>query len=233
MARSAGVALSAGISTNVTSGFAARTRRVTGSEPATGKLAQVWTVRATLVPSTSTWSTARCSLSVATMTTESSGISNAPSSHRAGKPTYSTATRKNTQFLFAVLIKLAVLDKRFRVLWQRRRLRGRRNPPNRAKNHQLRVALLQALTAKEISQDRDISEAGNLAVNVGDAVVHQARDHETLAILQFKFGLSAARTECRNGESGNRKGVGEIEGADFRSDFQMYVSARHDHGREC
>src|ERR1700733_2923486 len=45
-----------------------------GSEPATGKLAQVCTVLATLVPSTSTWSTVRCSLSVATMTTVSSGM---------------------------------------------------------------------------------------------------------------------------------------------------------------
>src|SRR5580765_3708821 len=62
------------MSTRVTSGFAVRTRLVTGSEAATGKLAHVWTVRATLVPSTSTCSTARCSLSVATITTESSAI---------------------------------------------------------------------------------------------------------------------------------------------------------------
>src|SRR5579871_1580474 len=62
------------MSTIVTSGFAAFTLRVTGSAAATGKLAQVCTVRATLVPSTSTWSRARCSLSVATSTTESSAI---------------------------------------------------------------------------------------------------------------------------------------------------------------
>src|ERR1700675_131680 len=45
-----------------------------GSEVATGKVAQLWTVLATLVPSTSTCRTVRCSLSVATITTESSGI---------------------------------------------------------------------------------------------------------------------------------------------------------------
>ena len=55
-------ALSAGMSTRVTSGLAARTRRVTGSAAAIGKLAQVCTVRATLVPSTSTCNT--CSLLV-------------------------------------------------------------------------------------------------------------------------------------------------------------------------
>src|SRR5215475_13663889 len=74
IARRANWELSTGMSTRITSGFAARTRRVTGSEPATGKLAQVCTVRATLVPSTSTCKRARCSLSVATMTTDNSGI---------------------------------------------------------------------------------------------------------------------------------------------------------------
>src|ERR1700741_437437 len=50
-----------------------------GSEVATGKVAQVWTVLATLVPSTRTCSTVRCSLSVATITTESSGMTDAHS----------------------------------------------------------------------------------------------------------------------------------------------------------
>ena len=74
MPRSACMALSAGMSTRITSGLAARTRRTTGSPVAMGKLVQLWTVRATLVPSTSTCNSARCSLSVATMTTESSAI---------------------------------------------------------------------------------------------------------------------------------------------------------------
>src|SRR5438067_8524469 len=49
-------------------------RRTTGSVAATGKLAHECTVRATVVPSTSTCNTARWSLSGVTITTESSGI---------------------------------------------------------------------------------------------------------------------------------------------------------------
>ena len=88
MARKANWALSAGMSTRTTSGFAARTRRATGSEPATGKFAQVCTVRATLVPSTSTCSRARCSLSVATMTTDSSGIETGHIAREPNTPDY-------------------------------------------------------------------------------------------------------------------------------------------------
>src|SRR5580700_3663492 len=62
------------MSTRTTSAFAAWIRRVTGSVEATGKVAQVCTVRATLVLSTRTCRTALCSLSDATITTESSGM---------------------------------------------------------------------------------------------------------------------------------------------------------------
>jgi len=61
-----------GISMRRTSGLAACTRRMTGRRRQR-EGAQVWTVLATLVPSTSTWSTVRCSLSVATMTTAEFG----------------------------------------------------------------------------------------------------------------------------------------------------------------
>jgi hypothetical protein len=46
----------------------------------------VCTVRATLVPSTRTCNTVRCSLSVATMTTESSGITDGFSIQRESHP---------------------------------------------------------------------------------------------------------------------------------------------------
>src|SRR5581483_8779173 len=62
------------MSISTTSGRALCTRRITGSVAVTGKLAQVWTTLATLVPSTSTCKTARCSASSATMTTDNSGI---------------------------------------------------------------------------------------------------------------------------------------------------------------
>src|SRR5260370_22359800 len=120
MARSARGGLSAGMSTRVTSGLAVRTRRVTGSDAATGKLAQLWIVRATLVPSTSTCSTARCSLSVATITTDSSGIT-------------------NLRFLFA-FVEPAVVQERPRILGRGRRLRTGRDTAHRAQNHKFRIA---------------------------------------------------------------------------------------------
>src|SRR6516164_1024845 len=74
MARKAGIGASAGMSTSTTSGLALWTRRTTGSLAASGKLLQLCTVRATLVPSTRTCNNARCSPSCATTTTESSAI---------------------------------------------------------------------------------------------------------------------------------------------------------------
>ena len=74
IARNASAGLSLGTSTSTTSGLALWMRRTTGSLATTGKLAQLCTVRATLVPSTRTCKTERCSLSCATMTTDSSGM---------------------------------------------------------------------------------------------------------------------------------------------------------------
>ena len=42
---------------------------------------------------------------------------------------------------------------------------------------------------------------GNLAHDLGGAVVEQAGDHEALAILNLHFSLGAARGEGWNGES--------------------------------
>ena len=85
------------------------------------------------------------------------------------------------------------------------------------------------LLLEEITQDRNVAQARNLVLNVGDAIVHQARDHEALSILQFEFGLGLARAERRYGKSGNSQSIGEIESAHFRRDVQMNVSVGHDH----
>ena len=74
---------STGISTRTTSGARACVLADTGSLAAKGKVALVQTVRATLVPSTRTWNTARWSLSVANTATDNSGMNVFPTSkHR-------------------------------------------------------------------------------------------------------------------------------------------------------
>src|ERR1700683_4315454 len=74
MARSAALISLAGMSTKTTSGAKARVLRRTASLAARGSVGSLKTVRATLVPSTKTWSTARWSLSVENTATDNSGI---------------------------------------------------------------------------------------------------------------------------------------------------------------
>src|ERR1700676_5219786 len=74
MARRAAVASLLAISTSTTSGVKVLVLRMTGSFAACGIVALLQTVRATLVPSTRTWSTARWSLSVANTATDNSGM---------------------------------------------------------------------------------------------------------------------------------------------------------------
>jgi hypothetical protein len=78
-------------------------------------------------------------------------------------------------------------------LGRSRALRVGRNAVHGTQDHQFRIALLRALAAEKIPQDRNIAQAGNLVVNVGNAIVHQTRDHKALAVLQFKFGFRFAR----------------------------------------
>src|ERR1035437_4401777 len=229
MARRARAGLSAGISTSVTSGLAARTRRVTGSEAATGKLAQVWTGRATLVPSTSTCSTARCSLSVATMTTESSGITTCgPNSLRNSVSLWCASPIR----CLVSLVELAGIQERLRIFGECRLLRVRRNASHRAQDHEFRIALLQALAAKKVAQDRNVAKAANLVIDVGHTVVHEPRDHKALSILQLKFGFGFARAKRGHGESGDGQRIGKVQGAHFRSYLQVNIPVGHDDGGE-
>src|SRR5581483_3008554 len=197
--RNACTALSAGMSTRVTSGFAARTRRTTGSPVAMGKLLQVCTVRATLVPSTSTCKSARCSLSVATITTESSAIASRVFTAESISTSTSFETASNecagACALFVALVELVLVQKWLWVFRAGQRLRTRTDAMHGAQNHQFGVVLLQAAAAEEVSQDRNIAKSRNLVVNVCNPIIHQAGNHEALAVLQFKFGFSPARTE--------------------------------------
>src|SRR6266853_529462 len=199
MARSARGGLSAGMSTRVTSGLAVRTRRVTGSEAATGKLAQLWTARATLVPSTRTCSTARCSLSDATITTESSGMI------LLGAPYCFLTLTELPELLACTMLPLfaaarrlcsiefVLIQKRFRIRGCRRRLSAWRDATHRAQNHQLGIAFCRALALEKIAQNWNVTQSWNLVVDVGDTIVHQTRNDEALAVLQFKFSVRPPR----------------------------------------
>src|ERR1700687_4974369 len=229
MARRARAGLSTGISIKVTSGLAVRTRRVTGSEAATGKLAQVWTVRATLVPSTSTCRTARCSLSGATITTDNSGITTCcwlvhseTLSHPCPLPTC----------CLALLVELARIQERLRIVGPRRLLRVGRYAVHRAQDHKFRIALFQALAAKEIPQDRDVAKPRDFVIDVGHPVVHKPSDYKALTVLQLKFSFGFARAKRWHRESGDGQRVGKIQGAHFRSHLQVNIPVRHDHGSE-
>src|SRR5271156_4956138 len=74
MARRAAVTPSVLISTKITSGTKPWVRRMTGSVAVRGMVWLAQTVRATLVPSTTTCRTARWSLSVANTATDNSGM---------------------------------------------------------------------------------------------------------------------------------------------------------------
>src|ERR1022692_608968 len=239
MARMASAGVSPGISTSRTSGLAACTRRMTGSDPATGTLSQVWTVRATLVPSTNTCSTVRCSLSVATITTERSDITcfnsknqlpvfscQLPAKFPSGSRRINVRRGLLPYRLFG--IKLLVIHVGFRIPRSGRSFSIGRDPMHRAQDHQFRIAFLKTLTLEKITEDRNIPEAGNFVPNIGDTIIDQASDHEALPIFQLEFSLSLARAQGRNGEAGNSQRVGKIESADLRSNHEVNVAVGHD-----
>src|SRR5262249_41850976 len=114
----------------------------------------------------------------------------------------------------------------------RRPVRSWLNPVYRTQHHQLRIALLHVLALEKIPKDGDVAQSRHLAGDIGDAVVHEPGNDETLPILKFKFGLRLAGTQRRNGETGNGKCIREIQLADFRHHLKMDVVVRHDEGSE-
>src|SRR5262249_232292 len=118
----AAVPLSVGTSTRTTSGLACCIRRTIGSVAAMGRFAAAWTMWATLVPSTNTCSTARCSLSVATTTTESSGISNHHSLNQDQLQNWWHVNQRDLCELVSspggLVIKLVFVQEGLRIFWQ-------------------------------------------------------------------------------------------------------------------
>src|SRR6476661_6847015 len=134
--------------------------------------------------------------------------------------------------MIRLLIKLCWIQKRLRCFGSSWLFVAGRNPMDGTQHHQFRIAFLRALAAKEIAQDWDVSQARNLVVDVGHAVVHQSCDHEALSILQLELGLRFPCTECGNGESGNCQRVRKVECAYFGCNLEMDVAVRSNDRRE-
>src|SRR5581483_6942646 len=211
----------------MTSGLAFCTRRMIGSVPATGNPTHVCTVRATLVPSTSTCSTVRCSLSVARIATASSGIL---------ALFLSLYCRVDCSCLLASSALLAIELSGIHIFHRRggtRRWCGRgRDAFRRDQHHQFRLALLLAGGLKKVTDDRDVAESRNLICQIGHAVIHETGDDEALSILHFELGVCFTRAQGGNHKAGNGEGVGEIQRAYFGLYMQMNVAVGHDLGRE-
>src|ERR1700675_805630 len=126
-------------------------------------------------------------------------------------------------------VELMLIQERFRIGRPGGSFHVGRYLFNRAQHHQFGITLLLTLAFEKIAQNRDISQSRNLVYEVRNSIVHQARNHEALTILQFEFGVGSARTERRNGKTGDGEGIRKIKGADFRRDIEMNIAAGHDH----
>src|SRR6202007_2945629 len=82
--------------------------------------------------------------------------------------------------------------------------------------------------AKKIPQDRNISQARNLVIDVGNTIVYESGNHKALPILQFKFSFRFACAESRDGKSGDGQRVGKVQCAYFRSYLQVNIPVGHD-----
>src|SRR5258708_1912608 len=120
-------------------------------------------------------------------------------------------------------IKFVVVEERHRRCWG---IRWGRVDVNRVQNmrryehQQFGIRLIDRLGAEQLSQDRDIAEAGHLAQLRGGAAVQQTRYAKRLALLEFDLGFSPPSRNPRHREAGDHQGVGEIQIADFREDVK-------------
>src|SRR5882762_1916306 len=145
------------------------------------------------------------------------------------------AARAPCLFLLAfrvLAVETRFIEKRLRIDRAGGRLAAGRNPARCAQNHQFSSALLNGLALEKIAQNRNIPEPWNLAGDVGDPVVQQARDHEALAVLQFEFCIRFPCTNRWNSCPRDRYSVGEVQGTHLRHDPQMNVSIGLNHRSE-
>src|ERR1035437_7262041 len=97
---------------------------------------------------------------------------------------------------------------------------------------ELRVGLRLRDGIKELAEDRNISDEGNLLEGFSFSIVEQPTNGEALAFAEFNLGLHFSYVDGGHLKTGYLHAIGEVERADFWSDLQMDGSARSDGGNE-
>src|SRR5271157_2360770 len=141
--------------------------------------------------------------------------------------------RRRLAFLFALLLYHGG-EERGRHVRQLGPLLGAQRAHEMRGDHdqELVIRLLRAAAREEFSQDGDAAEAGKLFDRLQHLVVDESGDGEALAILEDHFRLRAPLGKSRDGKTLQCNGVGVIERADFRGDFQIDGALRRDRGGE-
>src|SRR5580658_2580477 len=137
--------------------------------------------------------------------------------------------RVSTSLLSSLRRRLLARFRRNRIEESARELQTRQWRTGRNRRHYSRCNQHQELcfcpvlrlALEEVPQQRNAAQYGHLVVDVGDAIIYEPRDREALPVAQLHVGIHAARGNRGNEETGNRDGVGVVECADFRPDFEM------------
>src|SRR5438477_1151492 len=88
-------------------------------------------------------------------------------------------------------------------------------------NEQFVFALIDVAALKQLAQDGDVADAGNFLKLFGYAIIQQPGDGETLPIGELHLGFDAIRGDCRDDETLQSEGIGEIQRADLGLNLQM------------
>src|SRR5262249_52550612 len=86
--------------------------------------------------------------------------------------------------------------------------------------------------SKQLSEERDIGEAGNLVQRFRFAIIEKTADREALTIFHLDVRRYAARRKCGDGEALKHQAVCKIERTHFGLDRKLQRAARRHYGRE-
>src|SRR6202046_5740660 len=119
-----------------------------------------------------------------------------------------------------------------RWTWRHLIYRQRMHDSGRNHHEQLILCLLQRTALEQFSQDRYVTDPGDLGKLFGHAIIHEARDREALPVLQIHFRGHPPGGKRRNRKSRNRECIREIQSTDFGRYLQMYRAIGHNRWSE-
>src|SRR6185437_2150808 len=137
-------------------------------------------------------------------------------------PTRSYKLRLIVLLAFALLFR-GGRQERLRKIEHFHLLVGRERAHQMRSNHnqQFVVAFLLAPALEQLAQNGNIAQAGNFIDGFDDRVIDQPGNRKTFAVFQHYFGFGAALREGGDGEAFERNGIGVIERAHLRRNFQI------------